>query len=653
MKQIKGTNQRWTMKSILPLAAMVAAVIGLAMPAMAGPYHLAISSPGLHLNVQPKSKVHPVIRRAAVPSKKSAHKKKNRSRAGAAARTTRPPVSSGVPAVTRRPRRGSVAGRQMLPVGRPKLGGARRVFPTRNLIPNRKLKESAIGRSAGGFTGKGGFAPRHGGGFAPALGGATSGTPSLVDRARDAIGGNKHPSGGGGALIGNGGSTSSQNPDAAGHGGSHVIRLNPLYIYGRRSREHPSGGGGTAGGQGGTHFDRSSGTIDFGDGEQVPGTDPSGTPGTINSDGTVDYSDGTHASHDYATGDTTITHSDGTTTTRHRGDGVPTDEYVATHPSGGGGTAGGQGGTHFDKSSGTIDFGDGEQIPGTDPSGAPGRINSDGTVDYSDGTHASHDTATGDTTITHPDGTTTTRHRGDGVPTDEYVATHSSGNKHSNSSSSGDKHSNSSSSGNKHSSSSSSGGTHSSSSSSGGKHSSSSSSGDKHSSSSSSGGKHSSSSSSGDKHSSSSSSDDTKSDSKDSSKPDKKSGKDKSMGEGGSGITSGGSAQDIYNKLHKPGDADAPSNGGHARGDVSQPGAGHSSGSGSGGKAGKHIHTGGNRGGRVVPGNLRGTGGTQRGGKRPLNMVDPDRFSNGARRMKNSAAEQFHNRGQAVNPGGH
>jgi len=830
MKYTKETNQRWEMKSILPLAAMVAAVIGLVMPAMAGAYNLAIPAPGLHLNMQPKAKVHPIIRRAAVPSKKSAHKKKKGSRAGAAGLTTRPRVSSGIPAVTRRPRRGPVAGRQMLPVGRINLRGTR-PFQTRNPIPAGKLKESAVGRSAGGFTGQGGFAPRRGGGFAPALGGATSGTPSPVGRARDAIGGNKqHPSGGGGfAPAGSGGAASSQNPDAAGHGGSNVIRLDPMYIYGRRSREHPSGGGGTAGGQGGTHFDSSTGTIGFGDGTHVPGTDHSGTPGTINSDGTVDYSDGTHVVHDTATGETTITHPDGSTTTQHRGDGTPTGEYVAAHssgggggtatghgrtrfdsstgtigfgdgthvpgtdssgtpakinpdgsvdysngthvvhdtatgettithpdgstttqhrgdgtptgeyvaahPSGGGGTAGGQGGTHFDsstgtvgfgdgthvpgtdhsgtpakinpdgsvdysdgthvvhdtttgettfthpdgstttqhrgdgvptgeyaaahppgggggtatghgrtrfdRSTGTIGFGDGTHVPGTDHSGTPAKINPDGSVDYSDGTHVTHDTATGETTITHPDGSTTTQHRGDGTPTGEYEAAHSSGGKHS-STSSGGKHS-STSSGGKHSSTSSggkhsstsSGGKHSSSSS-GGKHSSSSS-GGKHSSSS--GGKHSSSSSGG-KHSSSSGG--TKSNSKDSSKPDKKSGKNKLTGEGGPGVTSGDFGEDIYNKLHPPGNDEAPSNGGHVRGDVSQPGPGSSGGSGAGSTVRGHIQAGGPNPVGVMPGD-------QRGSKR-LNMVDPDRFGGGPVAPSNSAAEQMRHRGDAVNP---
>jgi len=135
--------------------------------ALAGsPYNLAVPAPGLHLKVQPQSKVHPVIRRAAIPSKKSAHKKKKRSRAGAAALTTIPPVSSGIPAVTRPPQRSPVAGRQLLPTGRTNLGGTR-TFPTRNPIPKRKLKESAVGRSAGGFAPRTFVRPSVRGGFAP------------------------------------------------------------------------------------------------------------------------------------------------------------------------------------------------------------------------------------------------------------------------------------------------------------------------------------------------------------------------------------------------------------------------------------------------------------------------------------------------------
>jgi len=71
MKHTKRTNQRWTMKSILPLAVMVAAVIGLVMPAMAGPLprepmprpHFPITRPGvpkppIHLGTQPTINIH-------------------------------------------------------------------------------------------------------------------------------------------------------------------------------------------------------------------------------------------------------------------------------------------------------------------------------------------------------------------------------------------------------------------------------------------------------------------------------------------------------------------------------------------------------------------------------------------------------------------
>ncbi|HFA59251.1 MAG TPA: hypothetical protein ENJ83_01035 [Rhodospirillales bacterium] len=52
---------------------------------------------------------------------------------------------------------------------------------------------------------------------------------------------------------------------------------------------------------------------------------------------------------------------------------------------------------------------DGRRVRGTDPAGNRGRVREDGSIEYSDGTVVSHDTKTGVTTITRPDGTTETR----------------------------------------------------------------------------------------------------------------------------------------------------------------------------------------------------------------------------------------------------
>jgi len=141
-----------------------------------------------------------------------------------------------------------------------------------------------------------------------------------------------------------------------------------------------------------------------------------------------------------------------------------------------------------------------------------------------------------------------------------------------------------------------------------------------------------------------SSSGDKKPDSKDGDKPDKKQGNDKLVGEGGSGVAGGDSAQDIYNKLHKPGNADKPSNGGRARGDVSQPGPGSSGGSSTGSQAGGHISAGGSAVGVVT--------GDQGSSKSPLNMVDPGRFGSRQLTPSNGAGDQLLHRRDSVNPGG-
>ena len=141
-----------------------------------------------------------------------------------------------------------------------------------------------------------------------------------------------------------------------------------------------------------------------------------------------------------------------------------------------------------------------------------------------------------------------------------------------------------------------------------------------------------------------SSSGDKKPDSKDGDKPDKEQGKDKLVGEGGSGVAGGDSAQDVYNKLHRPGNTDKPSNGGHARGDVSRPGPGSSGGSGTGSQIGGHISAGGSAVGVVT--------GDQGSRKSPLNMVDPGRFGSRQLTPSNGAGDQLQHRRDAVNPAG-
>jgi len=142
-----------------------------------------------------------------------------------------------------------------------------------------------------------------------------------------------------------------------------------------------------------------------------------------------------------------------------------------------------------------------------------------------------------------------------------------------------------------------------------------------------------------------SSSGDKKPDSKDGDKPDKEQGKDKLVGEGGSGVAGGDSAQDVYNRLHRPGNADKPSGSGHARGDVSRPGPGTSGDSGAGSKAGGHIQAGGTSPAGVVTGD-------QGGRRSPLNMVDPGRFGSRQLTPSNGAGDQLLHRRDAVNPGG-
>jgi hypothetical protein len=58
---------------------------------------------------------------------------------------------------------------------------------------------------------------------------------------------------------------------------------------------------------------------------------------------------------------------------------------------------------------GHFQFADGTSVSGTDPNGNRGQINADGSIVYSDGTVVRHDTRTGATTITRPDGSSETR----------------------------------------------------------------------------------------------------------------------------------------------------------------------------------------------------------------------------------------------------
>ena len=51
-----------------------------------------------------------------------------------------------------------------------------------------------------------------------------------------------------------------------------------------------------------------------------------------------------------------------------------------------------------------IIYRDGTRVRALDPAGRPGRINADGSVTYTDGTRIAHNSVTGDTTITRPDG---------------------------------------------------------------------------------------------------------------------------------------------------------------------------------------------------------------------------------------------------------
>ena len=77
---------------------------------------------------------------------------------------------------------------------------------------------------------------------------------------------------------------------------------------------------------------------------------------------------------------------------------------------------------------------------------------------------------------------------------------------------------------------------------------------------------------------------------------------------------------------------------------MSQPGSGEPGSSGTGSKVGGHIKADGTSPVGVVTGD-------QRGSKSPLNMVDKDRFGNGAMPPAGGASDQLRHIGEGVNPG--
>jgi hypothetical protein len=155
---------------------------------------------------------------------------------------------------------------------------------------------------------------------------------------------------------------------------------------------------------------RTDGDYQFADGTRVIGRDPRGNPGKVNDDGSIVYSDGTVIRHDTRTGSTTITRPDGSSETRVLG---PHGSGVQSQPP-------------QRERDGTIRFADGTRVPGHDPKGGAGRINSDGSVSYPDGTRISHNSRTGVTTIQYADGSTVSR-RGAGAGAERTIEDSRSG----------------------------------------------------------------------------------------------------------------------------------------------------------------------------------------------------------------------------------
>lgn len=174
-----------------------------------------------------------------------------------------------------------------------------------------------------------------------------------------------------------------------------------------------------------------------------------GQRGAVQDNGDILYGDGTRYSHDAGTGRTVVTHADGSTDVYdnqrqhsqdgpgihhghlHTGPGVDTtasddggtdvhDRQTGTTAHfGGGWVAGaGMGSAKYDNKTDTFDFGDGTHVPASH-NGVAGKINGDGSVEYSDGTRVEHNNASGETRITHPDGSVSYQHRGDGEPVDD------------------------------------------------------------------------------------------------------------------------------------------------------------------------------------------------------------------------------------------
>lgn len=178
-----------------------------------------------------------------------------------------------------------------------------------------------------------------------------------------------------------------------------------------------------------------------------------GQRGRVQGNGDILFSDGTRYSHDTGTGRTTVIHPDGSTdiyenqndTSSGRlrtrpgvdttaADDGGTDVYdrtsgVSAHFGGSSPVSGSRGYAKRNEATGTFDYGDGTHLPTTSPDGSvTGKINPDGSIDYSDGTHVEHNTQSGETTITHPDGSTETKHRGDGKAMNDDSSSNSSDN---------------------------------------------------------------------------------------------------------------------------------------------------------------------------------------------------------------------------------
>lgn len=132
------------------------------------------------------------------------------------------------------------------------------------------------------------------------------------------------------------------------------------------------------------------------DGTRIPATGRHGETSTVNYDGSVTYSDGTRVEHDAGTGETRIIHPGGQVTVRHRGDGMPTGLAPGDEPNG-------IERPEYSESEDTFSYSDGAGIKGS-RNGQRGRVQDNGDILFADGTRYAHDTNSGRTTVTHPDG---------------------------------------------------------------------------------------------------------------------------------------------------------------------------------------------------------------------------------------------------------